>query len=77
MGRKSYKTPGTKKRVQIKNPAGKKTFRRGGFSGIGGGYTRCFINGSAAEATGGSLWRAGRNCRCGSVFLAAKAHGTV
>ena len=77
MGRKSYKTPGTKKRVQIKNPAGKKTFRCGGFSGSGRGYTRYFINGSAAEAAGSSLWRAGRNCRCGSVFFAAKEHGTV
>lgn len=65
------------KRVQIKNPAGKKTFRCGGFSGSGRGYTRYFINGSVAEAAGSSLWRAVRNCRCGSVFFAAKAHGTV
>lgn len=66
-----------KKECRSKIQAGKKTFRCGGFSGSGRGYTRYFINGSVAEAAGSSLWRAVRNCRCGSVFFAAKAHGTV
>lgn len=68
MGRKSYKTPGTKKSADQKSGR-QKTFRCGGFSGSGRGYTRYFINGSVAEAAGSSLWRAVRNCRCGSVFL--------